>query len=57
MSRRDPLEGGRAAPPAAPSHQDEVRRRQRSRALVTGLGLGAFAILLFAITIVRMGSL
>jgi hypothetical protein len=57
MKRRDPLE--EAPPPTqpAPSHQDEGRRRQRSRALVTGLALGAFAILLFAITIARMGSL
>ena len=57
MRRRDPLEGAPPAAGPAPSHQDEVRRRQRSRALVTGLALGAFAILLFAITIARMGSL
>ena len=37
--------------------ESEIRRRQRGRALVTGLALGAFAILLFAITIARMGSL
>ena len=35
----------------------EVRRRQRGRALVMALALGAFAILLFFITIARIGSL
>jgi cytochrome oxidase assembly protein ShyY1 len=35
---------------------EEVRRRQRSRALVMGLLLGAFAILLYLITIARMGG-
>ena len=35
---------------------EEVRRRQRSRAIVTGLLLGAFAILLYLITIARMGG-
>ena len=34
----------------------EVRRRQRSRAMVMGLLLGAFAILLYLITIARMGG-
>ena len=53
MTRRDPLEGARPAPlPRTPL--EEVRRRQRGRALVTGLALGAFAILLFAITIARI---
>jgi len=36
--------------------QTEIRRRQRSRALVTALVLAAFVILLYAITIVRMGT-
>lgn len=40
-----------------PDQQAEVRRRQRGRALVTALGLGLFAVLLFAITIVRIGNL
>jgi len=40
-----------------PEQQAEVRRRQRSRSLVTALALGVFAILLFAITIVRIGNL
>ena len=44
MTTPDPIDG-------------EIRRRQRSRALVTGLALGAFAVLLFAITIARIGSL
>ena len=35
-------------------HTDEVRRRQRSRALVMALLLAAFAILVYGITIVRM---
>ncbi len=41
MSPRDPI-------------QDEIRRRQRSRAIVTGLALAAFVILLYFITIARM---
>ncbi len=36
--------------------QDEIRRRQKGRALVMALLLGAFAILVYAITIVRMGG-
>jgi hypothetical protein len=35
----------------------EVRRRQRGRAVVMALALGAFAVLLFLITIARIGSL
>ena len=35
---------------------EEVRRRQRSRAVIMGLLLGAFAILLYLITIARMGG-
>lgn len=35
---------------------DEIRRRQRSRALVMALLLGAFVVLLYLITIVRIGS-
>jgi hypothetical protein len=34
--------------------QDEVRRRQRQRALIMALLLGAFVILVYAISIVRM---
>jgi hypothetical protein len=56
MRRRDPLEGRRpVAPPL--SAQDEVRRRQRSRALVMGLALAAFVVLLYAITIARVSNL
>lgn len=33
---------------------DEYRRRQRGRNIVLGLILGGFAVLFFAITIVRM---
>ena len=32
----------------------EIRRRQKSRALVTALLLAAFVILIYGITIVRM---
>jgi len=34
--------------------QELIRQRQRSRSLVTGLVLGALAILIFAIAIVKM---
>ena len=37
-----------------PTEEAEVRRRQRSRALVTGLILGAFVILFYAISIAKM---
>jgi hypothetical protein len=42
-------------PDQAPN-QAEVQRRQRSRAIVMGLALAAFVILVYAITIARMGS-
>ena len=38
-----------------PGHEDEVRRRQKSRALIMALLLGAFVVLVYAITIARMG--
>lgn len=37
-----------------PVDEAEVRRRQRSRALVTGLILGALVILFYAISIAKM---
>ncbi len=37
-----------------PEQQDEIQRRQRSRARVMALVLGALAILFFAITIAKM---
>ncbi|HEV2866372.1 MAG TPA: hypothetical protein VGX37_07640 [Allosphingosinicella sp.] len=37
-------------------HTEEVRRRQRARSLVMGLALGAFAVLLYLITIARVGG-
>jgi hypothetical protein len=43
MTEPDPLTG-------------EIRRRQRSRALVTALALGAFVVLLYFITIARIGG-
>jgi hypothetical protein len=35
---------------------EEIRRRQRGRALVMALGLGAFVVLLYLITIARVGA-
>ncbi|HEV2569744.1 hypothetical protein [Sphingomonas sp.] len=40
-----------------PDRQDEIRARQKSRALVTALILAAFAILFFFITIAKIQSL
>ena len=37
-----------------PEEQDLIRRRQRSRALVVALLLGAFVILIFAISITKI---
>lgn len=37
-----------------PEEEREIRARQRSRAIVTGLILGALAILFYAITIAKM---
>ena len=34
----------------------EIRRRQRSRSIVMGAALAAFVILLYFITIARMGA-
>lgn len=38
----------------SPIPEEEVRRRQRDRARVMAILLGAFVILLFAITIAKM---
>ena len=38
-----------------PQEQDEVRRRQRSRAILMAVLLLAFAVLVFAISIAKMG--
>ena len=35
---------------------DEIRRRQRGRAIVMALALGAFVVLLYLVTIVRIGG-
>ena len=43
MNPRDPL-------------TDEIRRRQRGRAVVMALALGAFVILVYFITIARMSG-
>jgi len=37
-----------------PEEQAEIRRRQKSRAIVTALILGAFVILFYAISIAKM---
>ena len=37
-------------------HEDKIRARQKSRALVMALALAAFVVLLYLITIVRIGS-
>ena len=34
----------------------EIRRRQRARTIVMGLALGAFVVLLYLITIARIGA-
>ncbi len=34
--------------------EEEIRKRQRSRALVTALALGAFVVLLYFISIAKM---
>jgi len=39
-----------------PLDQDEIRRRQRARATIMALMLGAFVILVYAISIVRMSA-
>ncbi len=38
-----------------PLDQQEIRRRQRSRAIVMGLLLAGFVILVYAITIAKLG--
>jgi hypothetical protein len=37
-----------------PAHAAEARRRQRSRAIIMAVLLGAFVLLIYGITIVRM---
>ncbi|HYG48192.1 MAG TPA: hypothetical protein VD846_09670 [Allosphingosinicella sp.] len=37
--------------------EEEIRRRQKARAIIMALLLGAFAILVYAITIAKMGML
>ncbi len=36
--------------------EDQIRKRQRSRALVMGILLGLFAVLMFAVTIAKMSA-
>lgn len=40
--------------PLSQAEQDAIRARQRSRSIVTGLILGAMAILFFAIALAKM---
>ena len=35
--------------------QDEIRRRQRGRAIILAVLLGLFVVLVYAITIAKMG--
>ena len=35
--------------------EQEIRRRQRSRAIIMGVLLAVFAVLVYAITIAKMG--
>ena len=35
--------------------EQEIRRRQKSRAIIMGVLLAAFAVLVYAITIAKMG--
>ena len=37
--------------------EDEIRRRQRTRAVIMAVLLGAFVVLVYAITIAKMGML
>ncbi|KFG91294.1 Cytochrome C oxidase assembly protein [Sphingobium herbicidovorans NBRC 16415] len=39
-----------------PEEEKQVRSRQKSRALVTGLLLAALVVLFYAITIAKMGG-
>ncbi len=39
-----------------PFDEQEHRRRQKSRALITALILGALVVLFYAITIVKIGA-
>jgi hypothetical protein len=39
-----------------PEERQQIRARQKSRALVTGLLLGALVILFYAITIAKIGG-
>lgn len=39
-----------------PERDAEIRRRQRGRAIVTAIGLAAFVLLMYFITIARMSG-
>ncbi|MFK4792863.1 hypothetical protein [Sphingobium sp. ZW T5_29] len=39
-----------------PEEQEQVRSRQKSRAILTGVLLGALVILFYAITIAKIGG-
>jgi hypothetical protein len=43
--------------PDAPFDMDEYRRRQRARVNIMGLGLVAFVVLIFFVTIAKIGLL
>ena len=37
-----------------PDNQDQIRKRQRSRAVVMAIALGAFVVLMYFISIAKM---
>jgi hypothetical protein len=51
--RDDDLMQGRATP--QPTQTELIRARQKSRAIVMALLLGAFVVLVFAISIAKIG--
>jgi hypothetical protein len=53
MPRHDPLPG-KPIPDRPPFDQDEIRRRQRARSIVTALILFALVALFYAISIAKM---
>jgi len=58
MPRHDPLPGAPTPGPSdsgrPPFDQDEIRRRQRARSIVTALILFALVALFYAISIAKM---
>jgi hypothetical protein len=53
VTAEDPTPPEGPSPPEGPTDA-EIRRRQRARALIMGVLLAAFVILVYAITIAKM---